>query len=58
MIREVGGRKLIASPIKLSDTPAAAPTSPPEFGQHTDEVLRGLGYTANAIADLRRNGIV
>ena len=58
MVHELGGRKLIASPIKLSDTPAAAPTPPPEFGQHTDEVLRGLGYTAEAIADLRRNGIV
>jgi crotonobetainyl-CoA:carnitine CoA-transferase CaiB-like acyl-CoA transferase len=58
MIREAGGLKLIASPLKLSDTPAAEPTPPPEFGQHTDEVLRSLGYSASAIADLRSKRVV
>jgi crotonobetainyl-CoA:carnitine CoA-transferase CaiB-like acyl-CoA transferase len=58
MIREAGGLKLIASPLKLSDTPPADPTPPPEFGQHTDEVLRRLGDSASAIEGLRANRIV
>jgi crotonobetainyl-CoA:carnitine CoA-transferase CaiB-like acyl-CoA transferase len=30
----------------------------PELGQHTDELLAGLGFAADAIADLRARGIV
>jgi crotonobetainyl-CoA:carnitine CoA-transferase CaiB-like acyl-CoA transferase len=58
MIPEAGGLKLIASPLKLSDTPPADPTLPPEFGQHTDEVLRWLGCSASAIEGLRAHRIV
>jgi hypothetical protein len=28
------------------------------LGQHTDEVLRELDYDADAIADLRRRGVL
>jgi len=58
MIRDVNGRKLIASPLKFSDTPTEDPTLPPEFGQHTDEVLRHLGCSAAEIEHLRTNGVV
>lgn len=58
MVRDVDGLKLVASPLKFSETPAAEPTAPPHFGQHTDDVLRGLGYSATAIADLRAHGVV
>jgi crotonobetainyl-CoA:carnitine CoA-transferase CaiB-like acyl-CoA transferase len=58
MIREVGGLTLLASPLKLSDTPPVEPVAPPEFGQHTDEVLRRLGYSADAIRELRDNRVV
>jgi len=30
----------------------------PDLGQHTDEVLRGLGYNDAAIADLRARAVV
>jgi crotonobetainyl-CoA:carnitine CoA-transferase CaiB-like acyl-CoA transferase len=46
-----------ASPIHLSDTPPTLRTPPPTFGQHTDEVLRELGYDDGSIARLRRAGI-
>ncbi len=58
MIRDAGGLKLIASPLKFSDTPAREPTSPPSFGQHTDEVLHGLGYSDAEIERLRASGTV
>lgn len=32
--------------------------APPTMGQHTDEVLRDLGYGAESIAELRETGVV
>jgi crotonobetainyl-CoA:carnitine CoA-transferase CaiB-like acyl-CoA transferase len=36
-----GRQRVLASPLKLSRTPAAVRTPPPLLGQHTDEVLGG-----------------
>ncbi|MFN8559663.1 MAG: CaiB/BaiF CoA-transferase family protein [Dehalococcoidia bacterium] len=43
---------------KLSDTPGAVRTTAPRPGQHTDEVLRGLGYDEERIAALRAAAVV
>ena len=43
---------------KLSDTPGTARTTAPSPGQHTDDVLGGLGYDADRIAGLRSAGAV
>jgi crotonobetainyl-CoA:carnitine CoA-transferase CaiB-like acyl-CoA transferase len=49
--------RLVASPLKLSATPARTRCAPPLLGQHTDEVLRDwLGWDAARIADLRSSG--
>ena len=53
-----GPRRCIGSPIKLSDTPAAMRTAPAMLGQHTDEVLRALGYAAGDIDALRAQGVI
>jgi crotonobetainyl-CoA:carnitine CoA-transferase CaiB-like acyl-CoA transferase len=37
--------KQVGIPIKLSETPGSLRTGPPRFGQHTDEILTGLGYS-------------
>lgn len=58
LFRDVDGLRLIASPLKLSATPPRDPTLPPAFGQHTDEVLQGLGLSAARIAELRAAGVV
>lgn len=58
LVHKVGGLTLVGSPIRLSDTPAAAPTAPPAFGQHTDETLRSLGLDQGAIDALRAEGVV
>lgn len=43
---------------KLSDTPGSAEWVGPQLGEHTAEVLEGLGYTAQQIAVLREQGTV
>jgi crotonobetainyl-CoA:carnitine CoA-transferase CaiB-like acyl-CoA transferase len=43
---------------KLSETPGAVRWSGPKLGEHTDAVLRDLGYDEAAIARLRESGAV
>ena len=45
-------------PFHLSDTPGAVRRPGSVTGQHTDEVLAALGYSSQAIADLRVRGVV
>src|SRR5688572_30748452 len=54
----LGPMKVLGTPIKLSDTPAAIRTAPPALGQHTDAVLGELGYSAGDIARLREQAVV
>jgi crotonobetainyl-CoA:carnitine CoA-transferase CaiB-like acyl-CoA transferase len=48
----------VASPMRLMATPAVLLRAPPALGEHTDEVLAELGWTADAIAALRVSGVV
>jgi crotonobetainyl-CoA:carnitine CoA-transferase CaiB-like acyl-CoA transferase len=50
---------LIASPIRMSETPASYRRAPPTLGQHTDEVLGELlGLGAAEIEALRGRGVI
>ena len=51
----LGKLKLINQAVKLSRTPARLASATPERGEHTDEVLRELGYDKAGIARLRKN---
>jgi formyl-CoA transferase len=53
-----GRTEYLAQPIKLSRTPWQLRAVPPEKGEHTDAVLRQLGYDDKAIAELRSRKIV
>jgi formyl-CoA transferase len=56
---ELGDIRVVGQPINLSAAPQpASMRATPELGQHTAEVLAGLGYSAEAIADLRARGVV
>jgi crotonobetainyl-CoA:carnitine CoA-transferase CaiB-like acyl-CoA transferase len=55
----IGSMKMLGVPVKLSDTPGSVRTPPPMLGEHTDAVLaRDLGYSADAIAGLRRQNVI
>jgi formyl-CoA transferase len=56
---DLGAQKVVGQPIHMSAYPqpdALRPT--PDQGQHTDAVLRDLGYDAAAIAGLRERGVL
>jgi crotonobetainyl-CoA:carnitine CoA-transferase CaiB-like acyl-CoA transferase len=42
----------VAQPVKLSRTPSKIVATPPEQGQHTDEVLKEFGFADKDIAEL------
>lgn len=48
----------VAFPVKLSATPARITSPPPALGEHSEEVLKGLGYSAAEIAAFRREGVI
>ena len=50
---------LVASPIRLSDTPVQYRTAPPQLGQDTRQVLSEvLGLSQGAIDDLEKQGVL
>ncbi|MCH2550168.1 MAG: CoA transferase [Alphaproteobacteria bacterium] len=56
---ESGGAKLIASPIRLSETPVEYHRHPPLLGEHTTEILKEkLGMDDKKIKELKSEGII
>ena len=45
-------------PVKMSKTPGSIRMMPPTQGQHTDEVLKSVGYTDEQLAQLRADGAI
>ncbi|HLW61143.1 MAG TPA: CoA transferase [bacterium] len=53
-----GKVKLLGMPVKLSETPGAFRLPPPLLGEHTEEVLREVGYTDQRIEELRAAHVI
>ena len=51
----IGPLRMPGIPYKLSKTPAQVRTAPPTLGQHTEEVLKSIGYTQDEIDRARRD---
>jgi len=55
---KLGKVKQFGIAIKLSDTPGSVRRAAPMAGEQTEDVLKSLGMTAEAIADLRTQGVI
>jgi crotonobetainyl-CoA:carnitine CoA-transferase CaiB-like acyl-CoA transferase len=55
---ERGDVELVGQPIIMSRTPSRIRTPPPLMGEHSDELLRELGYDDQAIAELRAAAVI
>jgi crotonobetainyl-CoA:carnitine CoA-transferase CaiB-like acyl-CoA transferase len=55
---KLGEIRIVNQAVTLSRTPARMAVAPPEVGEHTDEVLKELGYDKAAIDALRRKKVV
>ena len=50
---KMGKMKLLGNAVDMSRTPPSIDRPPPMLGEHTEEILTGLGFDRAAIADLR-----
>jgi crotonobetainyl-CoA:carnitine CoA-transferase CaiB-like acyl-CoA transferase len=55
---KMGTSNLVGSPINMSGTPPQFFRAAPLLGEHTEEVLDRLGYGAEAVKDLKANGVI
>jgi len=54
----LGRTKMVGFPWDFSETPASIRREPPEFGQHTEEILLEFGYTWDDITKLKDEEII
>jgi crotonobetainyl-CoA:carnitine CoA-transferase CaiB-like acyl-CoA transferase len=53
-----GRIRVLNNPIKLSKTPAGNRLKGPDLGEHTDELMRELGYPEDEIRAFRENKVI
>jgi crotonobetainyl-CoA:carnitine CoA-transferase CaiB-like acyl-CoA transferase len=50
-------RRLIANPVQFDEEPPATRRAP-QFAEHTDDLLRGLGHSEEEIIQLKIDGVI
>jgi crotonobetainyl-CoA:carnitine CoA-transferase CaiB-like acyl-CoA transferase len=55
---QAGRVRQIGVPIKFSETPGEVRTPAPEIGEHTEEILKELGFSQGEIDRLRKGGVI
>lgn len=53
-----GPIKMAGLPLKFTETPGAIRLPPPRLGEHSEMVLRRLGYGVDTIRDLAERGVI
>jgi len=53
-----GPMKLVNTPVKFSNSKPGVRSAPPTLGQHTNEILMGLGMNEEEIVKLKADGVV
>jgi crotonobetainyl-CoA:carnitine CoA-transferase CaiB-like acyl-CoA transferase len=56
--KSIGPIKMIGFPVKMEKSPCRINFAPPVLGEHTDEILKELGYSREEITELRKNNVV
>jgi crotonobetainyl-CoA:carnitine CoA-transferase CaiB-like acyl-CoA transferase len=54
----MGDIELVPQPIRMSRSKSELKVAPPERGENSDEILKGLGYTDEQLADLRSRNVI
>src|SRR3989442_15790683 len=54
----LGDLTTLGHPVSHGDTRQPIHTAAPELGQDNDDILTGLGYTKEQIADLAKRGVI
>ena len=55
---KMGKMKLLGNAVDMSRTPPSIDRPPPMLGEHTEDILTGLGFGRAAIADLRVKEVI
>ena len=55
---DVAGNRFIGTPLTMDETAFRIRRASPELGEHSDEILRELGYPAHVVEELRRTRVV
>jgi alpha-methylacyl-CoA racemase len=58
MVRRVGGLLQMAFPVRFSRARIRRPARAPRLGEHTEAMLRSLGYSPRERREMRRLGVV
>ena len=54
----VGRTRMINAPVRLSGRPGEIGARAPGLGEHTEQVLKEIGYSEKQIGELERGGVV
>ena len=54
----LGPLRYVGLPFHLTDTPGSPQSPPPMAGEHTTEILTGLGFSQEEIAKLKEEGVI
>ena len=58
MVQTSAGLESVAAPLQVDGRRLEHLRSPPLLGEHTDEIMSELGYSAADVARLRERGVV